>query len=186
MAPKQKVCDWELNFLQAQRVPTHSSSTWLKVHPFSTHSMFLIIAAAAGGHNNPAVSSPWLSAAARPPANSTGPRRMSRSSGTPQGGVSISNPSDLEAGGEGTLRFRQQARVTAETSGPAFLKPHWVCGKEGPTSAHRLRATKEGREGERGEKERGERRRERGRELGSVPCAHMDSCKCTGPPHFLP
>lgn len=90
-----------------------------------------------------AVSSPWLSAAARPVANSMGPRRMSRKCGTPERCVSISNPSDLEAGKEGTQRFRQQACVAAETSGPAFLKPHWVCSKEGPTSAHRLRATKE-------------------------------------------
>lgn len=77
---------------------------------FSTHNMFLIIAAAAvGGHNNPAVSSPWLSAAARPAANSVGPRRTSRKRGTPQRGASISNPSDLEAREEGTQRFRQQA-----------------------------------------------------------------------------
>lgn len=122
--------------------------------------MFLIIAAAAGGHNNPAVSSPWLSAVAQPAANSVGPRRMSSKRGTPQCGTSISNPSDLEAGEEGKQRFRQRACVAAETSGPAFLKPHWVCSKEGPTSAHRLRATKEGRE--RKERKRGERERERG------------------------
>ena len=65
---------------------------------------------------------------------------------------------------EGTRRFRQQACVTAETSGPAFLKPHWVCSKEGPTSAHRLRATKKGRE----------RNREGGRDSAfyNMPCPH--------------
>lgn len=134
---------------------------------FSAHKLFLIIAAAAGGHNNAAVSSPWLSAAAQPAANSTGPRRMGRKRGTPQRGTSISNPSDLEAGEEGRRRLRQQARVTAETSGPAFLKPHWVCSKEGPTSAHRLRATKEGRE-----RKREERKRERGRELYYALSSH--------------
>lgn len=38
----------------------------------------------------------------------------------------------------------QAESVAAETSGPAFIKPHWVCSKEGPKPAHRLRATKEG------------------------------------------
>lgn len=113
-APKQRVCAWEFNFVM------HSVSLHIHLLPglevnrssvhFSTHKMFLIIAAAAvGGHNNPAVSSPWLSAAARPAANSMGPRRTSRKRGTPQHGASISNPSDLEAGEEGTQRFRQQA-----------------------------------------------------------------------------
>lgn len=49
--------------------------------------------------------------------------------------------------------------AAAKTSGPAFLKPHWVCSKEGPTPAHRLRVTKEGRENVR-EKARGEREKE--------------------------
>lgn len=49
------------------------------------------------------------------------------------------------------------ACVAAWTSGPAFLKPHWVCSEEGPTPAHRLTATKEGRENAR----RGERRERR-------------------------
>jgi len=42
---------------------------------------------------------------------------------------------------------RGKGRVceTAKISGPVFLKPCWVCSKEGQTPAHRLRATKEGR-----------------------------------------
>lgn len=53
-------------------------------------------------------------------------------------------------------RHRQRGRVyvcvcvAAKTSGPAFLKPHWVCSEEGPTPAHRLTTTKEGRENARG------------------------------------
>ncbi len=54
--------------------------------------------------------------------------------------------------------------VAAKTSGPAFLKPHWVCSKEGPTPAHRLIATKEGRENVREGGRARERRRERERE----------------------
>lgn len=86
--------------------------------------------------------------------------------------MSISNPGDLGAGEEGTQRFRQPVCVAAETSGPAFLKPHWVCSKEGPTSAHRLRATKEGteRKRERG----GERERENG-VYYNMSCTHIDS-----------
>lgn len=108
-APKQSLC-LGTTFFQAACVPTRSSSTQLEVNRFSvhfsTHKMFLIIAAAAGGHNNPAVSSPWLSAVAQPTANSMGPRRMSRKRGTPQRGNSISNPSDLEEqhGGSGSKR----------------------------------------------------------------------------------
>lgn len=52
----------------------------------------------AGSNNNSVVSSPWLSIAARPTANSMGPRTMSRRLGALQCGISISNPSDLEAG----------------------------------------------------------------------------------------
>lgn len=51
--------------------------------------------------------------------------------------------------------------MAAKTSSPAFLKPRWVCSKEGPTPAHRLRATKEGRENIRGG---GRARVERGKE----------------------
>lgn len=51
--------------------------------------------------------------------------------------------------------------MAAKTSSPAFLKPCWVCSKEGPTPAHRLRATKEGRENIRGG---GRARVERGEE----------------------
>lgn len=113
---------------------------------------------AAGSNNYSAVFSPWLSIVAQPTANSMGPRRMSRKLGTLQCGTCISNPSNLEAG-EGwhkrlseqhaenrTQRHRQRVCVAAKTSGPAFLKPRWVCSEEGPTPAHRLRATKEGRE----------------------------------------
>lgn len=103
------------------------------------------------------VSSPWLSMVARLTAIRTGPRRTARRLGPLKSGVSISNPREPVAGEVDTggfqssiqtqsQRHRQRVCLAAETSGPAFIKPRWVCSKDGSAQAHRLRATKEGRE----------------------------------------
>lgn len=69
--------------------------------------------------------------------------------------------------------------VAAKTSGPAFLKPCWVCCKEGPTPAHRLRVTKKGREnvGEGGRAGR----ESKGREMKERAKTTQEQCAITVP-----